>query len=87
MYSAVSVFGTAIMGALIGAVGRSIMPAKDTGGVITTATLGICGASLTNSIGWLMGWWTVGSVVGLAASAAAAVVALIIYRFFASQSW
>lgn len=79
----VSVFTTALLGMIIGFLGKAIMPPDDKGGVIATTTCGICGGSLVGSMGWLMDWWTVGAPMGYAAAAGGAVLLLIIYRIFA----
>jgi len=81
----VSVFSTALLGAVLGLLGRGIMPANDKGGVITTACVGLCGASLTASLGWLMDFWGIGSVTGYIAATAGAVVMLIGYRIFSGM--
>ena len=81
----IPVFTTAIMGVLIGLAGRVIMPVKDSGGIMATAVLGICGANLTASIGWLSGLWEVGSLIGYGAGAAGAVAMLVVYRMFSVE--
>lgn len=78
----VSVFSTALMGLIIGLLGRGIMPSGDKGGTIAAACAGLCGASLTASIGWLMDFWAIGSVTGYIAGVAGSVVLLIVYRIF-----
>ena len=78
----VSVFTTALLGLIIGVLGKAIMPADDRGGMIATATAGICGGSLVGSMGWLMDWWTVGAPMGYAAAAGGSLVLLIVYRIF-----
>ncbi len=83
MFPAIPVFSTALMGLLIGFVGKGMMPSKDTGGAITTSCVGLCGASLTASIGWLMGFFTVGSLPGYLAGFGGAILLLIVYRIFA----
>lgn len=81
----VSVFSTALLGAVLGFLGRGIMPANDKGGVLTTACVGLCGASMTASLGWLMDFWGIGSVTGYGAATAGAVVLLIVYRIFSGM--
>ena len=78
----VPVFSTALMGAAIGFLGRGLMPSNDRGGAITTTCVGLCGASLTASLGWLMGSWGIGSVTGYGAAVGGAVLLLIVYRIF-----
>jgi uncharacterized membrane protein YeaQ/YmgE (transglycosylase-associated protein family) len=81
----IPVFTTALMGIVIGAIGNVIMPARDTGGRVTSAVLGLCGASLTASIGWLQGFWDAGALLGYVAGAGGSVLLLIIYRLIVSQ--
>jgi uncharacterized membrane protein YeaQ/YmgE (transglycosylase-associated protein family) len=76
----ISVFATALLGLVIGILGKAIMPSNDRGGVMATAVCGICGGSLVGSMGWLMDWWTVGAPMGYAAAAGGALFLLIIYR-------
>lgn len=80
-----SVFSTALLGLVLGFLGRGIMPASDKGGVITTICVGICGANMTASIGWLMDFWPQGSIVSYAAATAGAIVLLLVYRAFAGM--
>ena len=70
------------MGAALGFLGRGIMPSNDKGGVITTACVGLCGASMTASLGWLMDFWGIGSMTGYLAGAAGSVLLLLVYRIF-----
>ena len=79
-----SVFSTAILGIIIGFLGRAIMPANDRGGALASTAAGVCGGSLVGSLGWLMDWWAVGAPIGYAAAAGGAVVLLIIYRIFSN---
>ncbi len=81
-----SVFATAAVGALVGAAGNGIMPARHSGGLITTVALGITGANMVAALGWLMDFWTEGSMMGYAAGVGGALVMLIGYRFFASPA-
>lgn len=76
----IPVFSTAILGAIIGAIGNVIMPSHDKGGRITSATLGLCGASLFTQLGWLQGFYAPGATVGYAVGIAGAVLLLLVYR-------
>ena len=78
----VSVFTTALLGLIIGLLGKVIMPPGDRGGILATAVAGICGGSLVGSMGWLMDWWTVGAPIGYAAAAGGSLLLLITYRIF-----
>ena len=81
-----SVFSTALLGAVVGAVGNVIMPSRHSGGLITSVVLGIFGANMTNSIGWLMNFWREGSPVGYGAAVGGSLVVLIFYRMFATST-
>ena len=72
---------TALIGLLIGAVAKLIMPGKDPGGIAVTTILGIGGSFLAGFFGHAVGWYRVpGSGPGIIASAIGALVILGIYR-------
>jgi len=61
----------AIMGLIIGAVAKLIMPGKDPGGIFITMLIGIAGSFLGGWISGLIGWsnqggfgWFVMAVIG-----------------------
>ncbi|MBI4908971.1 MAG: GlsB/YeaQ/YmgE family stress response membrane protein [Acidobacteria bacterium] len=80
------VFATAIVGAAVGAAGNALMPARHSGGLITTVALGITGANMVAALGWLMDFWAEGSLMGYAAGVGGSLVMLIGYRMFAGPS-
>lgn len=81
----IPVFTTALLGIVVGAIGNVIMPAKDKGGRITSAVLGVVGTNLVASIGWLQGWWDAGAPIGYAAAVGGAVLLLLVYRIIVGQ--
>jgi uncharacterized membrane protein YeaQ/YmgE (transglycosylase-associated protein family) len=72
----------AIIGLVVGALAKLIMPGKDPGGIIVTMLLGIAGALLAGWIGQAVGWYRPGQSAGFIASLIGALILLAIYHFF-----
>jgi uncharacterized membrane protein YeaQ/YmgE (transglycosylase-associated protein family) len=75
-----------IIGLVVGAIAKLIMPGKDPGGIIVTIILGIAGAFLAGFLGRAMGWYGEGDAAGFIASVIGAIILLIIYRMIAGRS-
>jgi uncharacterized membrane protein YeaQ/YmgE (transglycosylase-associated protein family) len=71
----------ALIGLLIGAVAKLIMPGKDPGGILITMLIGIAGSLLATFIGSHMGLYQEGQAAGFIMSVIGAVVLLAIYHF------
>ena len=71
---------TLIIGLVIGAVAKLLMPGRDPGGFIITTLLGIAGAFVARFIGERMGWYGPGDAAGFIAAVGGAMVLLLIYR-------
>ena len=69
-----------IIGLIIGAIAKLIMPGKDPGGIIVTMLIGIVGALLAGFLGRTLGWYQEGEAAGFIASVIGAILLLIIYR-------
>ncbi len=69
-----------IIGLIIGAIAKLIMPGKDPGGIIVTMLIGIVGALLAGFLGRSLGWYHEGEAAGFIASVIGAILLLIIYR-------
>jgi len=74
---------TLIVGLVVGALAKLVMPGKDPGGVLITMLLGIAGAFIAGMLGHSLGWYAVGDGPGLLASVIGAVILLGIYRVIA----
>jgi len=74
---------TLIVGLIVGALAKLVMPGKDPGGVIITMLLGIAGSFIAGVLGHSLGWYAIGDGPGLIASVLGAVVLLGIYRLVA----
>lgn len=70
----------AIIGLIVGALAKLIMPGKDPGGIIVTMLLGIAGSFLATWIGQVAGWYREGASAGFIMSVIGAIVILAIYR-------
>ena len=72
---------TLIVGLIVGALAKLVMPGRDPGGIIVTILLGIGGALVASFIGRAVGWYqSPGEGPGIIASAIGAVVVLAIYH-------
>jgi uncharacterized membrane protein YeaQ/YmgE (transglycosylase-associated protein family) len=74
-----------IIGLIVGALAKLIMPGKDPGGVIITSALGIAGALLAQLVGRAIGWYGASQPAGFVASILGAVVLLAGYRWFVTR--
>ena len=75
-----------IIGLIVGAIAKLIMPGKDPGGIIVTILLGIAGAFLAGFLGRSLGWYGEGDAAGFIASVIGAIILLIIYRLFRGRT-
>jgi len=71
---------TLIIGLVVGALAKLIMPGKDPGGVIITMLLGVAGSFLAGWIGHAAGWYQTGQGAGFIMSVIGALILLGIYR-------
>jgi uncharacterized membrane protein YeaQ/YmgE (transglycosylase-associated protein family) len=74
------VIWTLIIGLIVGAVAKLLMPGKDPGGFIITMLLGVAGSFVATYLGTAIGWYREGSSAGFIASVIGAMVLLLIYR-------
>ncbi len=78
-----AIIGTLIIGLLVGAVAKLLVPGKDPGGCIITILLGIAGAFVAGYLGRALGWYHQGDAAGFIASVVGAILLLLIYRLIA----
>jgi uncharacterized membrane protein YeaQ/YmgE (transglycosylase-associated protein family) len=69
-----------IIGLVIGAVAKFLMPGKDPGGIWITMIIGIAGSILATYVGQAIGWYRAGQGAGFMMSVVGAILLLIIYR-------
>jgi uncharacterized membrane protein YeaQ/YmgE (transglycosylase-associated protein family) len=75
-----SLLWEALIGLMVGAVAKFVMPGKDPGGIIVTMILGILGAFVATYLGQMVGWYKQGDAAGFIMSVVGAVLLLAIYR-------
>ena len=73
---------TLIIGLIVGAIAKFVMPGKDPGGIIVTILIGIAGALIAGFLGRSLGWYAEGQPAGFLASIVGAILLLVIYRLF-----
>jgi uncharacterized membrane protein YeaQ/YmgE (transglycosylase-associated protein family) len=71
-----------IIGLVVGAVAKLLMPGRDPGGFIVTSLLGIAGSLLATFIGQALGWYQEGQAAGFIMSVIGAIILLSLYRVF-----
>lgn len=72
---------TLIIGLVVGAIAKLLMPGKDPGGFLITMVLGVAGALLAGFLGRALGWYSdPGAAPGLIASVIGAMLLLLLYR-------
>jgi uncharacterized membrane protein YeaQ/YmgE (transglycosylase-associated protein family) len=71
---------TILIGLVVGAIAKFIMPGKGPGGFIVTILLGIGGALLATHLGQFAGWYHAGQSAGFIGAVVGAVLILFIYR-------
>ena len=72
----------ALIGLVVGALAKFLMPGKDPGGIIITMLLGIAGAFVGTFIGRALGMYQSGQAAGFFMSLVGAILLLILYRLF-----
>jgi len=75
-----SIITTLIVGLIVGALAKLVMPGKDPGGIIVTILLGVAGAFIGGWIGHALGWYSAGEGPGIIVSIIGALILLGIYR-------
>ena len=74
------VLGMIIIGLIVGAIAKLIMPGHDPGGIIVTMLLGIAGSIVAGFLGRAVGWYEPGQSAGFIASIIGAIIILAVYR-------
>lgn len=69
-----------LIGLIVGALAKWIMPGRDPGGWFVTMLVGIAGSIIAGFLGRIVGWYRPGEGAGLIASVLGAILVLWIYR-------
>lgn len=80
-----SILWTIIIGLIVGALAKLVMPGRDPGGIIVTILLGIVGAFVGTFIGRALGMYGPGQSAGWIMSLIGAIIVLLIYRMVAGR--
>jgi uncharacterized membrane protein YeaQ/YmgE (transglycosylase-associated protein family) len=75
-----AILGTLVIGLIVGAIAKFLMPGRDPGGCLITILLGIAGAFIAGFLGRAIGWYEPGEPAGFIASVIGAMVLLLVYR-------
>jgi len=75
-----SIIWMMIIGLVVGALAKLLMPGRDPGGVLMTILVGICGSILAGILGRSIGWYAEGQPTGFIASVLGAILLLALYR-------
>jgi uncharacterized membrane protein YeaQ/YmgE (transglycosylase-associated protein family) len=71
---------TLIIGLIVGAVAKFLMPGRDPGGIFITMALGVAGSIVATYLGRALGLYAEGSSAGFIMSVIGAIILLLIYR-------
>jgi uncharacterized membrane protein YeaQ/YmgE (transglycosylase-associated protein family) len=74
-----------IIGLIVGALAKAIMPGRDPGGIIVTILIGIAGSLIATFLGRALGWYREGQGAGFIASLIGAIILLWIYRVIVAR--
>jgi len=69
-----------LVGLVIGALAKFVVPGRDPGGIIVTTLLGILGSVVAEFIGRAIGWYRQGEPASFIASVLGAILILMLYR-------
>ncbi|HSJ04629.1 MAG TPA: GlsB/YeaQ/YmgE family stress response membrane protein [Verrucomicrobium sp.] len=69
-----------LIGLVVGALAKFLMPGKDPGGIFVTMIIGIVGAFIAGFLGRTLGWYNEGEPAGFIASVVGAIILLVVYR-------
>ena len=72
------IIGTIVVGLIVGAIARFVLPGEQKMGWIMTCLLGIAGSLIAGYAGQALGWYAAGQAAGWIASVVGALVLLIV---------
>jgi uncharacterized membrane protein YeaQ/YmgE (transglycosylase-associated protein family) len=75
-----------LIGLIVGALAKFIMPGKDPGGIFITMAIGIAGSIGATFLGQMIGWYKQGQSAGFIMSILGAVLILWLYRLIRGRA-
>lgn len=79
-FSSHSILWILVIGLVVGAIAKLLMPGRDPGGCIVTILLGIAGALVATYLGQAVGWYHPGQTAGFIGAVVGAMLLLLLYR-------
>jgi uncharacterized membrane protein YeaQ/YmgE (transglycosylase-associated protein family) len=76
----------ALIGLIVGALAKLIMPGKNPGGIFITMAIGIAGSIAATFLGQLIGWYKQGQSAGFIMSLLGAVLILWVYHLIRAKA-
>lgn len=80
-----NIIGSIIIGLIVGAVAKLLMPGRDPGGWVISILLGLAGSFVAGWLGRSLGWYNEGESAGFIFSIVGAMLILFIYRMMAKK--
>jgi uncharacterized membrane protein YeaQ/YmgE (transglycosylase-associated protein family) len=80
-----SILWMLIVGLVVGAIAKALMPGRDPGGIVITMVIGVVGALVAGFLGRSLGWYGENEGAGIIASILGAVILLAGYRMVAGR--
>lgn len=77
---------TLLIGLVVGAVAKLLMPGRDPGGFIVTMLLGIAGAAVGSWLGRVVGLYSTSAPAGFIMSVVGAMLLLLVYRMIVGRT-
>lgn len=77
---------TLLVGLIVGAIAKLIMPGKNPGGILVTMLIGVGGAFLANWIGTAAGWYAYEGQAGIIASVIGAMSLVFVYQLVTNRT-
>jgi uncharacterized membrane protein YeaQ/YmgE (transglycosylase-associated protein family) len=81
-----SLIWQALIGLIVGALAKFVMPGKDPGGILVTMAIGIAGSLVAGFLGRAIGWYQEGQSAGFLMSLLGAVLLLWLYRLYKAKT-
>ena len=75
-----------VVGLIVVAIAKLLMPGRDPGGMIITMLLGMGGSIMAGMLGRAVGWYQAGEPVGFISSVVGAIILLAIYRMIVGRN-
>jgi uncharacterized membrane protein YeaQ/YmgE (transglycosylase-associated protein family) len=75
-----------LIGLIVGALAKFVMPGKDPGGILVTMAIGIAGSLVAGFLGRAIGWYQEGQSAGFLMSLLGAVLLLWLYRLYKAKT-